>query len=283
MSWLQRRALALYSNPVARAAAQAVRRARRSVTTRRLRGFRRLTSFEERIMSEFGEDGAIREIFFRIGHSKRLVEFGASDGSESNAALLTQYYGWGGLLIEGDPELAERLRSRFTGRDDIVVLNEMVTRENIVELFRRGSVPSEFDLLSIDIDGNDYWVWGALSEYRPRVVIIEYNATIEPDRFWTVAYDPQRHWRRDRNFGASLAALTHQGHRLGYALIGTLRGGRNALFVRRDLLARVSFDELTPREAFQRATDFVRLLPEPEGPAVTSADEADRIEAALSS
>jgi hypothetical protein len=185
-------------------------------------------------------------------------------------------------LIEGDPELWNQLRDRFAGRNDVTILNEIVTRENIVALFRRAGVPSEFDLLSIDIDSYDYWIWGALHDYRPRVVVIEYNATMGPDGFWTIPYDPHRRWQRDRYMGASLTAMAHQGHRLGYALIGTTRGGRNAFFVRGDLLAESGFLELTPREAFHPPTDFFRFLPYPNEPAITSAEEADRIEAELS-
>ena len=281
MSWLRQKALGLYSNPAARAVSQAARRVRRKVQSRLLTGIRSINTFESRAMSENGEDGIIKEIFFRIGHSKRFVEFGAADGTESNAAVLAQYYGWSGLLIEGDPASCEKLRKRLAGRDDVVILNEMVSRENIAELFRRANVPSEFDLLSIDIDGNDYWVWGALRDYKPRVVVIEYNATIEPERFWTIRYDANHLWKRDRYFGASLAAMAHRGNQLGYALIGTAVGGRNAFFIRRDLLVAGGFDELTPKAANHPATDFVRLLPEPSGPAVTSAAEADSLESSI--
>ena len=162
------------------AASQTARKVRRRIERAGIEGFNSINTYERRVMSENGEDGIIKEIFFRIGHDKRFVEFGAADGSESNAAVLGQFYGWSGLLIEGDPASCDRLRARLEGRGDVTVLNEMVSRENIAGLFRRANVPVEFDLLSIDIDGNDYWVWEALRAYRPRLVVIEYNAHPRP-------------------------------------------------------------------------------------------------------
>ena len=116
------------------------------------------------VHSQGGEDGVLLRLFERIGtHHRRFVEFGAWDGLHlSNTANLRLHHGWSGLLMEGsDRADGERVR------------RERIDAENVEALFDRYEVPLDVDLLSIDIDGNDYWVWHALRRYRPRVVIVE--------------------------------------------------------------------------------------------------------------
>ncbi|MBV8600082.1 MAG: hypothetical protein JO359_00820 [Candidatus Eremiobacteraeota bacterium] len=254
--------------PAVQAVLGGARRLARMRHTRALRSFGELQSFERKVLSQNGEDGILRELLFRLGRDRFFVEFGVQDGSECNTALLSQWYGWNGVLIEGDPAYAARLRERY--RDGgVTVLCEFVTRENIVQLFERAGVPQEFDLLSIDIDGNDYWVWEALGGYRPRVVVIEYNGSIPPDRFWIMRYDPAHRWNKTLYYGASLSALKFLGDRKGYALVGTDSAGVNAFFVRRDLLAAAGFPERTVAEAYSKPGGFSTLFPAHDGPAVT--------------
>lgn len=116
------------------------------------------------------------------------------------------------------------------------IKKETVTTENINFLFKKYKVPKEFDLLSIDIDFNDYWVWKAIDGYSPRVVVIEYNASIPPTESKTIIYNPNARWDGTNYFGASLLALVKLGKRKGYALIGCEKKGVNAFFVRNDLI-----------------------------------------------
>ncbi|MGD0091560.1 MAG: hypothetical protein ABSE73_16710, partial [Planctomycetota bacterium] len=102
-------------------------------------------------------------------------------------------------------------------------------------LFEQYGVPREFDLLSIDIDGNDYWVWKKLAAYRPRVVVIEYNASVPPDEAKVMPYDPAFVWRKTDYYGASLLALERLGRAKGYALVACDESGANAFFVAREL------------------------------------------------
>jgi hypothetical protein len=92
------------------------------------------------------------------------------------------------------------------------------------------------DLLSIDVDGNDYWIWRAIKSVTARVVVMEYNATYPPPVDFVRAYDPAARWGRDNYYGASLSALEKLGRKLGYALVGCSLSGVNAFFVREDLL-----------------------------------------------
>jgi hypothetical protein len=126
----------------------------------------------------------------------------------------------------------------------------MVTRENIVELFRRFNVPAEFDLLSIDVDGNDYYLWETLTDFRPRVVVVEINPAYPPPQRWAITYNPLHSWRGDDYYGASLSTYTALAERLGYALLATDFNSVNAIFLRRDLLACTGFPAKRPEQAF---------------------------------
>ncbi len=200
---------------------------------------KKLNQHEFRTFSQNGEDGMIAEIFGRIGTKNRyFVEFGAADGFENNTVLLLRR-GWSGFWIEGDPELVKKAERHFRTEirgGELTVMQGFITAENIEDLFRRGKVPEEFDLLSIDIDRNDYYVWKGISHYRPRVVVIEYNPIYPPTMSWVVPYDPTATWDSTTHTGASLKALEELGAKMGYALVGCNLTGVNAFFVRKDLL-----------------------------------------------
>jgi hypothetical protein len=188
---------------------------------------RRIPFIERREFSQNGVDGIIHAIFAMIGTTnKYFVEFGVEDGLQCNARYLQTKKGWTGLLMDGqDPIPGSSVKQEF------------ITAENINQLFQKYIVPAEFDLLSIDIDGNDYWVWKAIEGYRPRVVIMEYNACLPADVSKTIPYDPKFMWDKTDYYGASLKALTKLGTEKGYTLVCTDRNGVNAFFVRNDLIA----------------------------------------------
>lgn len=201
-----------------------------------------LTEAESRIYSQYGEDGIIQYLFRHLGTTNRtFVEFGIQSGRQCNAALLALTQGWKGLFIEGDPHMAAMAREYYSnmldGRaEQIRIVNSFITTANINQLLE--GMPLDLDLLSIDIDGNDYWIWEAITVVQPRVVAIEYNAVFGEEAL-TIPYDPafQRGARGDgMYFGASLAALAKLGARKGYALVGCSSLGINAFFVRKDLL-----------------------------------------------
>jgi len=209
-----------------------------------------INDYEDSVFSQNGEDGILRELFLRLGFASPFtVEIGAGDGIECNTAYWLRQYGWHGLLIEAGHDEFTRLERNYRAYPGVVVGNDFLTSENIAEVFRRYHVPREFDVLSIDVDGNDYWLWAALQEYRPRVVVIEINM-IEPPRLWVMAYNPKHVYSAtNRNYhGASLESLAKLGKRLGYALLGS--NGVNAFFVRSDLLGRARFPERSATEAW---------------------------------
>jgi len=187
-----------------------------------------LERYESSVYSQSGEDGVLRRIFDCIGERSRFyVEFGAADGYYvSNTAHLRVDRGWTGLLLDGGdrPPTDARVEQAF------------VTAENVEALFEKFGVPTEFDLLSIDIDGNDYWVWEAIERFTPRVVVIEYNIFFPLDVAVTVPYDAHREWDETTYHGASLGALRKLGARKGYSLVYTDTWAPNAFFVRSEEL-----------------------------------------------
>jgi hypothetical protein len=198
---------------------------------------RRLFLYEHPVCSQHGEDGVIREIFRRVGTTDRtFAEVGVGDGKENNTVFLLAQ-GWKGFWFDGSPQFLEALeKTREADQGYLKSLVSLVTREDVASLFQRLGVPREFDLLSLDIDQNTYYIWEGLRDYRPRVVVVEYNASIPCDLDWKVKYVPDRMWDGTHNYGASLKAFENLGRELGYSLVGCEFTGVNAFFVRDDLV-----------------------------------------------
>jgi hypothetical protein len=195
-----------------------------------------LAPFELRVFSQNGEDGVIEEIIARVGAPARwFVEFGVESGVEANCVFLGEVLGWSGLFIEADPDHHARLEARWRHRPRVRTLLAAVAPENVESLFRAGGIPAEPDVLSIDVDGNDYWIWQAIQGFRPRVVVIEYNSALDAELRLVQPYDPSSTWGRTDFFGASLGALRALADQKGYRLVHTDLAGVNAFFVREDL------------------------------------------------
>lgn len=180
---------------------------------------------ERRLFSQHGEDGILQAIFERVTTTNRFcVEFGVEGGTECNTRRLIELDHWDSLQMDAAENASRNVKGEF------------VTAENICELLRKYAVPRRFDLLSIDIDYNDYWVWRAIRGFSPRVVVIEYNASIPPGLSKAVPYDPSGHWDGWSSFfGASLSALEALGKKKGYSLVYCESFGANAFFVRSDI------------------------------------------------
>ena len=128
-----------------------------------------------------------------------------------------------------------------------------ITKANINQLIRESGAAPEPDLLSIDIDGNDYWVWEALDVICPRVVVIEYNATFRPPHRIVQEYQPDYHWKSNAYFGASLKALEELGTKKGYCLVGCNFTGINAFFIRQDLVQNHFSEPFTAEHHYREA------------------------------
>jgi len=203
-----------------------------------------INRYDQTVYSQHGQDGILLYIFSQTGVGKRrFVEFGMGDGRECNTANLSLNYGWRGLLMDANEEnvsgarryYAERLGARSS---NVTIVQATLTRENVNEVLVRNGYEGKIDLLSIDIDGNDYWVWQAINAVEPRVVVIEYNAILGCEQSITVPYDPNFVVGKRASYfyhGASLPALAKLANSKGYVLVGCDLEGTDAFFVRREL------------------------------------------------
>lgn len=204
---------------------------------------RSLGKHRSQVYSQCGEDGAIAEIFRRIGAPlQTFVEIGAGDGVQNNTRLLLES-GWSGEWWECDPQNVIAIRGGYaeelaSGR--LKLVDGPATVESVARRHPGGQAGTEWvdeqiDLLSVDIDMNTPHIWRALKHLRPRAAVIEYNALLPPSVEWEVDYDPAATWNGDSRYGASLKRLERLGRDLGYALVGCEITGINAFFVRDDL------------------------------------------------
>jgi len=208
----------------------------------------RLSGHELRVFSQNGEDGVIAELMRRTSTSPRyFVEFGVDRGTEGNAVFLSDVLGTAGLFIEGDPGSFAHLRDKYRWAETVTTLEGFVTPSNVETLFRQAAVPTEPDLLSVDVDGNDYWVWEAIESYSPRIVVIEYNSALDPSRRLVQPYTESNDAPESDFFGASLGALRSLGETKGYTLVHTDLAGVNAFFVRSDLEPALNLDAVAVR------------------------------------
>lgn len=198
------------------------------------------------------DEGVIEFLFSRIPQKGYCVELGAGDGEHwSYTGYFIKNYGWGALLLEGNPEWAKQHAQIYQNRSEVKVVDTYITAENIVQHFKAAGVPSEFDLLVVDIDGIDYYVWEKLAEYRPSVVAIEYNASFGPRKKFKIDYDPEFVWQEDDYFGASFASLLELGKSKGYGLVHCGRFGDNMIFVKNEYLGLFPEVSPEPQELFQ--------------------------------
>jgi len=228
----------------------------------RYRDPRSVAAVPGQVHSQNNEDGILAEIFRRIGtNSRRFVEFGVGDGRENNTRLLLDL-GWSGVWVDADPKGIAAIRERLAGAiadGRLTVVEALVTRENAAALADPG--PDGLDLLSLDIDYNTSHVWATLGGWRPRVCCIEYNAHYPPAVSWEVPYEPERPWRGDTNFGASLKRLEEIGDGLGYRLVGCDLMGVNAFFVRDDLVSEAVFQPPFTAEQHHEPPRFFLVHP----------------------
>lgn len=201
-----------------------------------------LNRHEKKVHSQFGEDGILDKIFETIGTTNKFyLDFGATE-AEGNTQWLHLEKGFSGVLWNGEPGECSYN----------TIHKEFITVENIGSLCNKYEVPSEIDLLSIDIDGNDWYVWREITKHiKPRVVVIEYNGQFDVHSDKIIPYDPTFSWDHTSDYcGATLQALVNLGKHLGYSLVCCTNTGNNAFFVRNDL---------HPEELFYGVND-IKLL-----------------------
>ena len=216
-----------------------------------------LAAAEFRVFSQWGEDGIVQHLLSRINVGRKIfVEFGVQNYLESTTRFLLINNNWSGLVIDGGDEYIQYIRNdpiywQYNLKSECA----FITKDNINTLIAKNGIRGEIGLLSVDIDGNDYWVWEAIDVVQPVLTVVEYNARFGPEASVSIPYSPDFVRARAHPsmlyFGASLQALCHLGRRKGYAFVGCNSAGNNAFFVRKDRLPD-DMRELSAAEGFVR-------------------------------
>jgi hypothetical protein len=208
---------------------------------------------EFKVFSQFGDDGIIQYLIasLRLKRS-RFVEFGVENYREANTRFLLRKDDWAGLVIDGsETNIREIQQSSLMWRHNFTAVAAFITRENINQLISNAGFSGDLGILSIDIDGNDYFVWQNIDCVNPAIVIAEYNSVFgvspvsipyDPAFVRTKAHSSNLYW------GCSIGALEHLGREKGYALVGSNSAGNNVYFVRQDLVGEL--DVLSASEAY---------------------------------
>jgi hypothetical protein len=201
-----------------------------------------LADFEFKVFSQWGEDGIVQYLSKAIElRHKTFIEFGVESFIEANCRFLLMKDNWSGYVIDGSSSnIAILKNSYFYWKYHIDAADAFITKDNINDLLAKSCFDEDLGILSIDIDGNDYFILEAINTVRPRILICEYNAVFGATRKISVPYErdffrTRRHYS-NLYFGASLSAMTFLANKKGYSLVGTNTNGCNAFFVRDDLL-----------------------------------------------
>lgn len=204
-----------------------------------------LIEYAKRITSQCGEDGIIEEIFRRIGTTNKwCIEFGAWDGKLlSNTWSLWHNEGWNALLIEADNSRLSQLKENYKSLKNVIPYNCFVNSEgenSLDEIFKKFELPGEPDLISIDVDSEDYYIFKGMKNYKPRVVIIEYNSTIPPHI--DIVQEP------NQMLGASALAMNNLAESKGYTLVAITQS--NCIFVSNNDFPKLGIPKRSIRELF---------------------------------
>jgi len=240
---------------------------------------------EFQVFSQWGEDGIIQMLLRHIEiPNKIFIEFGVENYTESNTRFLLINNNWAGLVIDGSPEHINYIKQdAIYWQHNLKAVQAFIDKDNINKLIAENGIKGEIGILSIDIDGNDYWVWQAINVVNPAIVIVEYNSRFGKDKAVTIPYNPsfirsQAHYSM-LYAGASLKALYNLAKSKGYSFVGCNSVGNNAFFIRQDLKPSY-IKELTVEEGYI-ASQFRESRDEQGNLSYLSWDQVDQILSSL--
>ena len=216
-----------------------------------------IQDYEFKVFSQNGEDGIIQFLIQNTEiKNKIFVEFGVETYKEANTKFLLLNNGWSGLIIDGDKDAMEKIASSdLHWKYDLKSIGNFITKDNINEIIKSAGIEGEIGLLSVDIDGNDYWVFENIDCVNPQILIMEYNSMFGDIHKISVPYDEnfvrsQKHYS-NLYYGASIAALCDIANKKGYDLVGSNSFGNNLFFIRHD--CNKLKIKLTPKEAYVKS------------------------------
>ena len=207
----------------------------------------RLQDAEFKVFSQFGEDGILQYLIRETGITRKettFIEFGVQNYSEANTRFLLMNDYWRGMIIDGNKQYIDSVRNQdIYWLHDLTAVDAWIDRDNINQLIGDVGFSGDLGILSIDIDGNDYWVWERIEVVNPVIVVVEWNSVFGPSHSISVPYDPafQREKAHYSNlfWGSSISAFSHLAARKGYVLLGSNTAGNNLFFVRNDRIGRL--------------------------------------------
>lgn len=213
-----------------------------------------LKEAEYKVFSQWGEDGIVQHLIHSIAiENPVFVEFGVQDYTESNTRYLLINDNWRGLVLDGgEDNIAYIKKDPVYWRYNLKAECAFIDRDNVNLIIKECGLFGDIGLLSVDIDGNDYWVWKSIDVISPRIVICEYNSIFGPIERISVPYSPsfirtESHYS-NLYYGASISALTELAKSKGYSLVGGNKAGNNVFFVRADLMGQLT--ECSPQDAY---------------------------------
>lgn len=205
---------------------------------------KKLADAEFKVFSQFGDDGILQYLIYHLNiplNLQTFVEFGVENYEESNTRFLLMNNNWRGLIMDGSESNMEFVvNSHYYWQHNLTTKAAFIDTENINDLILSAGLNGDIGILSIDIDGNDYWVWDKINAVNPIIIVAEYNGVFGSLHALSVPYDPtfrrtQAHYS-NLYWGCSLAALNHLATKKGYVFAGCNSAGNNAYFIRNDYI-----------------------------------------------
>jgi hypothetical protein len=214
-----------------------------------------LKDVEFQVFSQFGDDGIIQYLISKLPiTNKTFIEFGVENYRESNTRFLLVNNYWSGFVIDGSISNIEFIRQQqWYSFYDLQVECSFITKENINLLLQKSKLKKDVGLLSIDIDGNDYWIWNTIDSVNPVILICEYNSLFGFEHPYTICYEPNfvRGVHSQFNlYGTSLLSIYNLSKSKGYTFIGCNSAGNNSYFIKNDFVKYLDFDLPSLKEGF---------------------------------
>lgn len=197
-----------------------------------------IQDYEFKVSSQTGEDGIIQYLINKFPiKNKIFIEFGVENYTEANTRFLLQNDNWSGLIIDGNKDYIDSVKNSELGwKYDLKATASFITKDNINDIIKNAGIEGEIGILSIDVDGNDYWILDAIDCVNPQILIVEYNSLFGSNAKITVPYDKDfvrtnKHYS-NLYYGASISALTELANKKGYSLLGSNKFGNNLFFIK---------------------------------------------------
>lgn len=216
-----------------------------------------IQDYEFKVTSQTGEDGIIQYLINKVPiKNKIFVEFGVENYTEASTRFLLQNDNWSGLIIDGSKEHMDSvINSELGWKYALKAVASFITKDNINDIIKNAGIEGEIGILSVDIDGNDYWVLESIDCVNPQILIVEYNSMFGPRAKITVPYDENfvrtnKHYS-NLYYGASISAITDLANKKGYSLVGSNKFGNNLFFVRQDY--QPIENQISPEKAYAKS------------------------------